>query len=418
MLVLWQLLSLLVNVWLDDVAPVPHFLVVRVFPVLALGSFPLVLRAASALVRRRGHIVRDPGGDATGQTAVSSHHVRALLFSWIERTRRRFAPPVALGILLFAAAARVVSGPVLPCRDRPADCYSYVKMVEDLSYDPARHADDGPWPEYGAHHFMRILPPLLVRGVMMTGLGVDDGFRVVSAAAYLAFTLSLWGVLARAVFLFGVPGIMTKQNLLALSTLSLAFLWVRSAGPRRRAEIAALTVAALAFYIGLARYYHASSTVTKHLVPGGGFDIVEAAAFAIDAGGLELGYVLVPLLPWYGRDALRFLVRNWNVGLYAVIAVAQPILAYSITGAGNVERIALQGVWPVYFAVAYAAATRPESAPALLRWMLLPYALWIYGHWGVADRLASVAGMLAVGVAGWFLARSALAGKQPEVVPR
>lgn len=216
---------------------------------------------------------------------------------------------------------------------------------------------------------------------------------VYQATDALAYPVSL-GIITLAmanrwrwVFLLSLVGIATKQNLFVLSTLALAYLWIRNRDRSARVEIATLAVLSVSFYVGLSQYYGASGTVARHFLPRAGAGLLDRTiGFAVREGLLALFLPLIPLLLWYGRDAVRFLVRYWFVGVYVVIAVAQPILSY--TTGGNLQRVALHGVWPVYLAVALTASVKP--VPRTLQWLTLAYAVAIFAHPHLVDRLVVV----------------------------
>jgi hypothetical protein len=451
--VVWQLAYLT-----DRVLPIPNLLI-DALPIIGLLALPLVRGGAlrKTLSRVCGHdseTTIEPGAGLRGAVAGP------------RATRLRAA--IAVAIVLFAAAVSVTQGPIYRCDDRPSDCHSYVKMVDSIAFDASRlDGDSGPWPEYGSHHFMRVLPPLMVRGLTELGFGVDSGFRIVSAGAYVVFALLLLSLLLRAsrdaliacaftllilgvhramsfplrdvyqatdalaypislgiialtmanrwrwVFLLALVGIATKQNLFVLSTLALAYLWIRNRNQWERFEIATLAIVSVSFYVGLSQYYRASGTVAKHLLPSAGPGLLDKTiGFAVREGLLALFLPLLPLVLWYGRGAARLLLRYWFIGVYVVIAVAQPILSF--TTGGNLQRVALHGVWPIYLAMALTAST--ASAPRILKWLLLPYAVSIFAHPHLADRLVVVGVMLCASTALWAMSSTTSVRQQPATV--
>lgn len=432
-IVVWQLAILA-----DRVLPIPNLLI-SALPIIGLLALPLV----------RGTAFREFLSKATDRWGGSTAGLIATGPAPIDERRTRSGKAAAAtAVVLFAAAVSVAQGPVLGCsNDRRSDCQNYVRMVDSIAFDGSRlEGENGPWPEYGSHHFMRVLPPLIVRGLRNLGVGVDNGFRIVSAASYVLFALLLLWVLLRTsrdpliacaftllilgahrtmsfplrdiyqatdalaypislgiivlaianrwrwVFLLAIVGIVTKQNLFALSSLALAYLWFRNPGRLVRTEIATLAVLSVSFYVGLSHYFNASGTVAKHFAPRAGADLFnDTIGFALREGILTLFLPLIPLVLWYGRDTAHFLLRHWFVGLYVIIAVAQPVLSY--TTGENLQRVALHGVWPIYLAVALVASIRP--VPRALHWLTMAYAVSLYAHPHMADRLVVVGAMLA-----------------------
>jgi hypothetical protein len=95
---------------------------------------------------------------------------------------------------------------------------------------------------------------------------------------------------------------------------------------------------------------------------------------------------------WYGRDTARFLARHWFITVYVLLAIAQPMISHEITG-NNFQRLAMQGVWLVYLAMALATTRRP--APVAERWMLAAYALTIFAQPQPRVQLVAAIVMLA-----------------------
>ena len=413
--VVWQLVYLA-----DRVLPIPDSLIASI-PILGLIALPFAVNK-----------LRLPIPDAA--------------------LGRRTTTAIAVAIVLFMALVRVVQGPVLPCT---GDCPSYMRMVEDIGFDASRTEGVGPWEGYSSQHYMRILPPLMVRGLTYTGVDAETGFRIVSGGAYVLFALILVGVLLRKardpvfavaltvlvlgvhraltyslrsvayasdalsypialglilltlsnrwrwVFLLGLVGIVTKQHLLVLSCSALAYLWFKNRG-RARIEITGMGLATVALYFGLSQHYQATEAVAKHLWrPGSGLEwINETLGMAIRVGILELFLAIVPLLIWYGRDVVRFLTKHWFIPVYCAVAIAQPAVGRVLESGGNILRTSMHGVWPLYLVVALVAVRRAH--PAAWPWVVLAYAVAVYSHWDVGSRLIIVAVMLAVSGVMWL----------------
>lgn len=411
---IWQLMSLA-----DRLVPIPD-LAVRSIPLLAAILFPLALRA------RAGN--------------------RLDLEAPLRRAANWNLPILALSVVLLVALLRVLEGPVLECTGVLSDCGDYIAMVGNLRFN-ADLVQNDVWDGYGTHYFMRVLPPLLVTGLVSTGIDVDTGFRIVSATAWLVFAITLYLVLLRSsddplgalaftllilgahrhmtyhlrsvhhasdaltyplslglvvftltnrwklVFVVALLGIVTKQNLFALSTLCFTALLIRNPGWKPRLWIATLGLLTGVCYAGLSWYYQAGGNVARHALPSAGVEILAPLRFGLEQGLLELFVPLLPLLFLFGPATARFLKRNWFIAVYVGLAIAQPLIAYEITG-GNVRRLALQGVWLLYLSVGLVALRQPIRDE--LKWILLAYAVTVFSHQHLDGRLVAAAVMLAV----------------------
>ena len=110
-------------------------------------------------------------------------------------------------------------------------------------------------------------------------------------------------------------------------------------------------LAALAYTL-LVKYYHAEGALLMSITPAEYFFTWENILFIIqDSGLLTLIIPILPLALFIIKDLILFYFKNWYLLLYAAITIGQPFLAYHLTG-NNFERLAMQGVWPLYLIAA------------------------------------------------------------------
>lgn len=398
----------------------------------------------------------------------------------------RFVRRRALGLAILCVVGfltvHALRSPVRPCGTFPSDCESYVALVESLRFpsdlQAVRHARweadarlDGSdrWAGYGSHHFMRLVPILLVRASTSLGLTVEQGFRAVTTGALLGFALAflltvakggggwvlgagatllvlgldrsmthgfrdvftapdslafLVGLLTiaaaasgrvRATGLLAVVGAATKQNLLVLGGLALVHLFVRRPERAARWEIAAWGAAALGVYGALGAYYGAHASVVRHVLPTA--DPGALVREFVRVGGWQpfLGFVPLGLLA--GRRVLDVARRYWFVVLASAVALAQPFLRLGeLSGQGNLRRLMVHGVWPLYLLAAIALAERTRSRIAAFGVLALG-AFFFDGQWAAGRRIALVATAIVLIVAADLLRRRPVPTESHESSP-
>lgn len=275
------------------------------------------------------------------------------------------------------------------------DCNAYIKMVDSISYNSS----------VLPHHAMRILPSLIVSFlVKFLPINIETGFRLLSGTSYLVFSLSFYYVLNKMmsvnrpiskiytlsitciclashhamiqalvnvyqgtdaltysivlfmfyftyykkqfhwVFILTLIGIITRQNLFFMGVLCLLFGLVQH---QKMMNLAYIGLAGLA-YNWLVTYYHAQGALLMSITPESDFFSMNHLIYVIqDSGLLNLVIPILPLLLLVFKDLILFYVKNWFLLLFSAITVGQPFLSYHLTG-NNFERIAMQGVWPLY----------------------------------------------------------------------
>lgn len=306
------------------------------------------------------------------------------------------------------------------------DCNSYIAMVGDLS--PGDHAL--------SHHAMRVLPIFMVRALMLLGFSMDAGFHIVSGGALMLFSLgvyafiryftksSVWAfawslllvtlhsamrvpldiiyqandalvyplglaMLAAAhanrvglTFVLAILGVLTRQNLFVLSFFSMSSLALNNR------DIRALIGTGVVFcsYFVLQKFYGANGSILNHFTPQGDFfSLSHQWSILVESQFLELWIVFAPFLLTSGKQLFKFFKDNWHWPMYTAVVVAQPYLAYHMTG-NNFARIALQGVWVIALAVAinHRLPYRLSRAQAAL---LVTYAGAVFVTWGAQQRV-------------------------------
>jgi len=311
---------------------------------------------------------------------------------------------------------RVLTAKIKPCLPE-FDCNAYLQMAQSLRYDPALLG----------HHAMRILPAFLAGVLHLLGFSLETAFRILSDATYLLFGWLVFWVLrregikptfafsvsllclashhamriplqlvyqtcdmmtyplsllmiyfslkkeAKAVFIFALLGIMTKQTLFVLGLLSLFYC--------RSVMYSLMLIGA---YGGLQGYYHASGHVFQHIHPHASFYSFSHIKWIIQDS--KIVDLLVPLLPFlcvFLRSLRDFLWRYWHISLYIGVVVAQPLIAYHLTG-NNFQRLALQGTWILFLIVGL--LSKKISFSWWVRSAFVVYALCVYFTWGMTQR--------------------------------
>lgn len=281
--------------------------------------------------------------------------------------------------------------------------------------------DPGAFFWVGSIYAQRVLPPLLVWcGTKLFGLSVAQGFRLVCAASYIAFLTLFYLVLRRgraavpiawgtalfsgicfwpmtysmgniyqacdamtypfglaivaltlrrklvALVIVSVLAVMTRQQLFVLACLAFVALYVQTRDRRALAGLAAI-VFFFAMLVGYAGLGGGASTIAGHTV-------LRALDFRAVARGLVETKFPVMFTPFllvlicFGRQTLGYIRKYWWAALFAVITVAQPLVAFPITGPSNAQRLAMLGAWLAFW-----------PAGLLLRDCLRTrWAMWVY----------------------------------------
>ena len=306
------------------------------------------------------------------------------------------------------------------------DCNSYIRMVDDLSYQA----------DIPGHHAMRVVPILLVRGLLNFGISIESAFHWVSGTAYVGFGMLSYWVIVRLrnqplhafswalilmalhhamriplylvyssndalvypiglamlyltwrerghwVFVLGIVGTFTRQNLFVLGLIMLGYLALTRRGGRRTVLIVEMLVLT-ASYLLAQSYYHAQGVIGDLLVPSRSFFSLERQIDVLSQSRvLDLGIVLIPFTLFLAKPILSFLKQNLHWVLYAAIAAGVPYLGFDLVG-NNFQRLALQGVWVIALAVALSVPTEHKK---FVEVGLLVYALAVFATFGALPR--------------------------------
>lgn len=327
------------------------------------------------------------------------------------------------GVILVITLARALSNSARACLEHH-DCNSYIQMVQSIDYNS----------EIASHHAMRILPPVLVKGLQLFGLSMQSAFKILSDAAYVFFGLLSYYVLrqyvkpiiafsftlfclaghsamriplqnvyqtcdmliyplsllivffslrqqTKWVFVLAMIGIFVRQNMFVLGLLSLVFLYWQQRRPMQLVAIATL----VASYVCLQSYYHANEAIANMaVIPADFFVFSNLWSIFFDSKIIEIILPMLPLIALYYKRAIPFLIKNWHISLYIAIVVGQPFVAYHMTG-NNFDRLALQGLWLVYLIIPMANTERFQIK--YLNFLLLGYAVSVYFTWSFNSRL-------------------------------
>ncbi len=282
------------------------------------------------------------------------------------------------------------------------DCNAYIQMVDSLQPQAGIHS----------HHAMRILPSWAVSYLHVWGLSIHSAFLLLSGAAfwltgflsyqlfrthsanrawcllgsmallmphwamwiplktpyqasdawvYVWTLLTIWAVERNAIvalFAVSVLGILTRQNCFVLAFFAYFYLWTQIALKQQWRVFRSLKAWILvgngmvltALYGFLSHYYHAEGSLLRHMTPTTSFWEAKFWAFFIkDSHFFELWIMLIPWLILIRGRIVSLCTQQWHWVAYASIVILQPIFAYSFTGYHNFVRIALQGVWILYF---------------------------------------------------------------------
>ncbi|MBS0289711.1 MAG: hypothetical protein JSS07_06720 [Proteobacteria bacterium] len=336
----------------------------------------------------------------------------------------KHADLISYGLIFMLTLLRVLTTKVIAC---PADfdCNSYIQMANHLGYDP----------DILPHHAMRIFPSYAAHLLTLLGFSLPMAFRVLSDSTYILFgCLAFWSLrqngvkylialsftmlclaphhamriplqnvyqlcdiltypLAllllhfslkcqqRVVFLLAIVALFTKQTLFGLGGLSLLYCFYKT----KRIEIIVYIGVLAGTYLLLQDYYHAFSIVSHHLIPESTFFSASHLGWILnDSRLIELFIPLLPFLVVYAKQTFMFLLRSWHVGFYMGVIICQPLIAYHLTG-NNFQRLALQGIWLVYFIVGLVSVSR--QWPKKFEYGVLIYCSAIYFTWGMSQRI-------------------------------
>ncbi len=145
----------------------------------------------------------------------------------------------------------------------------------------------------------------------------------------------------------GIAGVAVRQQLFVLASAALTYGYLRSRRP-----------------IWLAGAAGAVATFGLLVITGGqegaanlwdrtGAQILRVDSFLEGVVDTTFPVLLSPFLLLLVADARRLLrraVRYWWVAVYVVVSVSQPLFAYHMTGASNLQRLAMIGIWPLFLA--------------------------------------------------------------------
>lgn len=278
------------------------------------------------------------------------------------------------------------------------DCNAYIKMVSSVAYTP----------DVLPHYSMRILPAVIVKiFVYIFGLSIEKSFNLLSGLSYLIFSLGFYFILNKIVkfktepkakfkafilsitlltiashhamiqalvnvyqstdaltypfvlfmfyftyykkqfhwvFVLTIFGLITRQNLFFMGELCLIYGLISH---KKIINLFYIGIAALVYQL-LVQYYHAGGMLLATITPVKDFFNLSHILFVIqDSGLLNLIIPVLPITLFVIKDVINFYFKNWYLLLYTGITVGQPFLAYHLTG-NNFERIAMQGIWPLY----------------------------------------------------------------------
>jgi hypothetical protein len=303
-----------------------------------------------------------------------------------------------------------------------ADCESYLHMVWYW----------GAHSEVLSHHAMRILPSMLVYAGTVIGLTPTFGFWLLSMGAFVSFTVAIFktidavkpghilaigftllllsahwamtyglsnvyqatdaltyplGLLlfwqlrkqqGNALLVTGILSCAVRQSLFVMAFAALLQLATERPNLQACLRVVLLCIA----YTALTRFYGASGTLLAHIIPDWSFFSISLILERWSES--HLTWLLLPVIPMlltYPRAFYRFFARYPALFVYGVIVVAQPFIAFEMTGQANFVRIAMQGIWPLYLCAAFAVI---ESSPSKAeQWIWFSYALLMastYSH--------------------------------------
>lgn len=328
-----------------------------------------------------------------------------------------------LGLLLLLACLRIASSTqveFLPFHDMG----SYRKMA----LDPAAYFAVAP------HHAQRVLPSLIVWLMQaVSGLPVDDGFRLLSGLGYttahlllymllrhfslspilalptvLMASLAQWPVgfslrdiwqacdawtyaLSAAIFLLAsrnhlrglifltVASVLVRQNLAVLGIAAFAHLAIsyRSIKPLLGLAVVILAFALNTFLAGGG----AQQVLADHLV-GGLVHIDNLPALAID---MSLPWLLLPFAPLLlVPRSLVHLARHWWVLIFSAATVVQALLVAKVGGIENTQRLLMPAIWILIPLAALTARDVFSSVRLQIAYAFLPFTLLI-SRWLLAE---------------------------------
>ncbi len=351
-----------------------------------------------------------------------------LLLNKVKNITRHYSlrpNPYHYGLIVFLTTLRVLTSRVIEC-PIDFDCNAYIAMVNHWGYNP----------EVLGHHAMRVLPSILVWGITHLGASIALGFHILSGITYvllgcllyyffssqknlkpilclsfsllalapheamrislqliyqscdmLVYPLSLLLVIFSLqertfwVFFLSIVSIFVRQNVFVLGVLSLLYC---SKGKFTWQNILALAIV-ISLYSVSQMYYQATSTFVDVLSrPEHYFTLKHLTWIVVDSKIFELFVPILPFLIIYFKPLAKLAWQYWHITLYICITVGQPFLAYHLTG-NNFARLALQGFWLLYIAVAL--VWRKDFQHKYIVGMMLIYSSAVYFTWGIKQRV-------------------------------
>lgn len=337
---------------------------------------------------------------------------------------QRYSHCYHYALIVVLTVSRVLFSKILACPQH-FDCNAYLQMVDSVQYSG----------NIAGHHAMRILPPMLVQGLTQLGLSKAMAFYVLSGTMYILFGMLVYYFLCAQktkasialsitllclsaheamriplqlvyqscdmmvypiallvfmfslqkksthVFLLSLMGILVRQNLFVLGVFSLLFCLKKNNAKYTLMYLVTL----IAAYAVLQNYYQANGTFVDLLSPPEGYFTIQHLSWVLlDSKLLELIVPIAPLLLLHFKPLIQWSLKYWHISIYMAITVGQPFLAYHMTG-NNFPRLALQGAWLLYLALACVWLKNLQS-----RWLMnvfFVYALGVYFTWGMEQRL-------------------------------
>ena len=267
----------------------------------------------------------------------------------------------------------------------------------------------------------RVLPSLLVWcGTRLLGLTVVEGFRILSGASYLAFLALFYVALRRgraptpiafattifcgtcywpmtyslsniyqacdamayplalvmialtirrrtfALLAVSLLAAMTRQQLFVLACLCLFSLRVET---NDRRALPCLLV--ILMFFGALISFTGEGGLAAHTV----LRIFDLRAFARGFRETRFPVIFTPfllLLMLCARETIGYVRKYWWVALFALVTMAQPLLAFGRTGPSNAQRLAMMGAWPAFWLAGLLLRDRLKSRWAMSIYVLLP----------------------------------------------
>lgn len=327
--------------------------------------------------------------------------------------------------LMILTMLKVMVTQAQPCPEE-FDCNSYLFMVHHWGF----------FPEIPSHHAMRFLPSWGAALLVYMGASDTLAFQILSGSGFIgfaglcyftfrtvfkgsqqrAFAFSLITVFSHEAMkiplslvyqscdmwtypigillilctlnrqylgLLGISllAITTRQTLFVLSVFCWGYaLQTPQNKPLKWAGGLAIVLA----YISLTHYFQATSVFKLLLHPPEGFFVPShLLGILVQSKLLDLWVPISPFLLIAFYPTLGHLKKYWFIPAYMLIVIGQPFLAYHMTG-NNFQRLALQGVWPIYLIVGGIWMTRKCSKT--LDGALLIYGVVLATSWSPSTR--------------------------------